>query len=206
MQHKALRGKKVIARGVFSAVYEGSRPNTVLKLTADSYGYRMLNDWACCVKHRHFPRVKIDHEQIGDFRMNGEHFPLFLFEMERLEKLATGSDARRLASRISREQNNCTNDNWNWPADDRARFGIMSMIETGNLNKSIKNALGELEQFCGNNPGAVLDMHLGNFMQRKNGELVITDPLCDRLALKTRYACSRPQSAIEFNTFQWTTQ
>lgn len=52
-EHPLLKGKKLIGRGMFSAVFE-TGPDTVLKLTVDSVNYALL---------------------VGPARMIGAHFP-----------------------------------------------------------------------------------------------------------------------------------
>ena len=182
LRHEALQGKKCIARGVFSAIYEGSKPNTVFKVTVDSFGYWMLNCAYYGVKHKHFPRIIEDHGVIGEIKLGCDEYPIYLFEMERLEKLEVGSGSRKVASGISSKSRRsigksysrrCLGDN------DRASVVIGDMKKNTLIPRSIRSALGQLTEFCVNYPNASVDMHLGNFMQRKNGDVVITDPLMD---------------------------
>jgi hypothetical protein len=180
MNHPLLKDKKPIGRGVFSAVFEGTRKNTVLKMTVDDISYCLLNDWTVGVKHRHFPRVIENHGDIGAVRISGMQYPIYLYEVERLEKLKNGSDTKRLAQMISRSKDKV---HWNsisrWDDYTRAYMELTIMARDAMLPRSIRNALSLLSDFCSNMPGSTLDMHLGNFMQRKNGELVITDPLAN---------------------------
>jgi hypothetical protein len=60
---------------------------------------------------------------------------------------------------------------------------LEKLVMEKSLSTSVKNAIKQLCDFCHNMPGAILDMHMGNFMQRRNGELVITDPLASALIL-----------------------
>jgi hypothetical protein len=179
MNHPLLKDKKPIGRGVFSAVFEGTRKNTVLKMTVDDISYCLLNDCTVGVKHRHFPRVIENHGDIGAARINWMHYPIYLYEVERLEKLKNGSDTKRLARMISKSQDKAHRRNSIYRLDDytKAHIELTVMARDAMLPRSIRNALSLLSDFCSNMPGSVLDMHLGNFMQRKNGELVITDPL-----------------------------
>lgn len=188
-QHEAIRGKKPIARGVFSAVYDGSKPNTVYKLTADSFGYWMVNCNHYGVKHRHFPKVHKDFGDIGVIKLNGKEFPLYLFGMERLEKV-TG-EAKKQAQAIVRRQAHTLTNAWKWPQLDRALFCVQDMLRDKTFPRSILSAFIQLEEFCCNYPGAAMDMHIGNFMKRKNGELVITDPLMDKAVMAAKQATLR---------------
>lgn len=193
LQHEALKGKKRIARGVFSAIYEGSKPNTVFKVSVDSFGYWMLNCFVAGVTHRHFPRIVKDYGEIGHTSVDKHDFSIFLVEMEKLEKLKVGSDTKRLASLIAKQQVRSTmkcvschtlnSDKGSTSTVD----ALADIIKSKNaIPRSVRNALKQLENFCQYYEGSRLDMHLGNFMQRANGELVITDPLMDVSAYDAR--------------------
>ena len=176
--HPLLAGRKVIGRGAFSLVFEGTKKNTVLKLTVDSCNYFMLNCWAYRVEHRHFPRVVERHGDIDVVRINGHDYPLFLFEIEKLQHLERGTDSYRLA-RLLRQSANTASSGvlWKMEEDVRATVTLGSMMKDAALPRSVRNALGQLEEFCSNYEDFGLDLHMGNMMQRKNGELVLTDPL-----------------------------
>jgi len=188
-QHEAIKGKKPIARGVFSAIYDGSRPNTVYKLTADSFGYWMLNCDYYGVKHRHFPKVFKNFGEVGEIKLGKKEFPLYLFEMERLERVS--GEAKKQAQAIVRQQGKTLTNAWQWPQLDRAFFCVQDMLRSKSFSRSVLNAFAQLEEFCCNYPGAALDMHIGNFMKRKNGELVITDPLMDKAVMAAKQATLR---------------
>jgi hypothetical protein len=202
LRHEALVGKKCIARGAFSAVYEGGRANTVIKVTTDSFNYWMLNCNVSAVDHRHFPRLVENYQDIGEISLNGQMFPIYAFEIERLQKLEIGSDTRKLASAIAQQHRSSKGKLTT--ARYRCRSKPMSAAEqiedivkcAKNLPRSVKNALRQLENFCAtcDDGGIQLDMHLGNFMQRKNGELVITDPLMDFNAYQARISQFRVRS------------
>lgn len=180
LRHPLLEGKKPIGRGCFSAIFEGTRKNTVLKLTVDDIGYWLLNCWATKVEHKHFPRIVDRHGDIGTVKLGGTDYPLFLFEMEKLEKIKPGSDAKKLARRIQGVAQTASNKAGLWMRDDlRSVMMAQHMMQDTALPRSIRNALGQLENFCCNYPGGQMDLHMNNMMQRKNGELVITDPLAN---------------------------
>lgn len=180
LRHPLLEGKKPIGRGCFSAIFEGTRKNTVLKLTVDDIGYWLFNCWATKVEHRHFPRIIDRHGDIGTVKLRGTDYPLFLFEMEKLEKIKPGTDTKRLAMKIQNTVRTASNKAGLWMRDDlRSAMMVQHMMQDTTLPRSIRNALGQLKNFCCNYPGGQMDLHINNMMQRKNGELVITDPLAN---------------------------
>lgn len=180
MQHRLLKGKKPIARGVFSAIFEGTQKNTVLKMTVDDVSYWMLNDVYSHVTHRHFPKALVNHQDIGKTNVNGEILPIYLYEMEKLEKLDRVSDNRRLAREICNGEDRASHQVMTVWTDPMHSVNVLAgMIQDNSLPRGIRNALSQLSDFCRLVPGGTLDMHIGNFMQRKNGELVITDPLAN---------------------------
>jgi hypothetical protein len=111
-----------------------------------------------------------------------------MFEMARLQKLQPGTETRRIARMVSKQQRlSC--DKIPMRGHMRVSEQVEDMVKCGTtLPRSVKNALGQLANYCSNadQERAKLDMHLGNFMQRKNGELVITDPLMDYEAYQAR--------------------
>ena len=180
LRHPLLEGKKPIGRGCFSAIFEGTRKNTVLKLTVDDIGYWLFNCWATKVEHRHFPRIINRHDDIGTVKLRGTDYPLFLFEMEKLEKIKPGTDAKRLAMKIQNTARTASSKTGLWMRDDlRSAMMVQHMMQDTTLPRSIRNALGQLENFCCGIRGGQMDLHVNNMMQRKNGDLVITDPLAN---------------------------
>jgi hypothetical protein len=182
LRHPLLTGKKSIGRGCFSAVFEGGK-NTVLKLTADSVNYKMLNSFDC-VRRRHFPKVVADHKRVGAIMIAGMEYPIFLYEVEKLQRLHRLSDAGRLAWKLASRQRH-------WGLSDYTNFSasvmtVGDMSRDAKLPRGVRNALAELERFILTCADGILDMHFGNFMQRSNGDLVITDPLFDAPTLFAR--------------------
>lgn len=170
-----LKGKKLIGRGMFSAVFEGSTPDTVLKMTVDSVGYWLLNCCAAGVGGEHFPKVIKNHHDVGEVNVGKTEFPVYLFEMERLVKLKVGSAAKKLARKISTSQLKISRASWS--SDVTGQLGELASV--AKLPETLRQAIRDVENFAGNYPNAQLDMHMGNFMQRENGDLVITDPMFD---------------------------
>jgi 16S rRNA C1402 N4-methylase RsmH len=95
-QHEAIIGKKVMARGAFSAVFDNDK--TVLKLTLDKHAYSMACDVVMGLKGDHFTRMVYNHGEVGE--VWGE--PLYLFECEKLEKLPKTGELRSLARKIAK--------------------------------------------------------------------------------------------------------
>jgi len=177
MRHPLLEGKKPFARGVFSAVFPGTRANRVLKMTVDNIGYWLFNDNCVGVQHRHFPRVIESHGDIGSVRIGEHHYPIYLYEMERLQKLRNSSPAWHLASLIINRSDSVGN--YADFGDQKAAMELRELIADSTIPRSVRNALKLMEEFCSYFGGGGLDFHSGNFMQRKNGDLVMIDPLAN---------------------------
>ena len=175
-QHAEIKGKKPIARGCFSAIFDGSKPSTVFKLTVDPIGYWMLNCSAARVEGKHFPKVVQDLQEVGTTNIRSKEYSIYLFEMERLLPL------KRYAENYQ-EARSVVTGTWNMGRKSFSTSDRIGSILTSNqkISRSVKRALKELERFAkdyGNN--MALDMHMGNFMQRKDGTLVITDPMAEK--------------------------
>lgn len=175
-QHAAISGKKPIARGCFSAIFDGSKPSTVFKLTIDPIGYWMLNCSAAHVEGKHFPKVVQNLQEVGITNIQGKEYFIYLFEMERLLPL------KRYAENYQEARSVMTG-SWNMGRKSFSTSDRIGSILTSNqkISKSVKLAVAELERFAQDyNNDMTLDMHTGNFMQRKNGTLVITDPMAEK--------------------------
>lgn len=170
-----LKGKKLIGRGMFSAVFEGSTPDTVLKMTVDSVGFWLLNCCAAGVSGEHFPEVVKNHHDVGVVKVGKVEFPVYLFEMERLVKLKVDSAAKKLARKISTSQLKISRASWSSDVTGQ----LKELANVAKLPETLRQAIRDVENFASNYPKAQLDMHMGNFMQRENGDLVITDPMFD---------------------------
>lgn len=177
LKHEALKGKKLIGRGAFSMVFEGSKPNTVYKVTLDDVNYWMLNCCAAGVSHKHFPKVYNNFGAIGDVSINKNSHTIFMYEMERLNKLERGTEASNVSTILTKLQNASFGNVFKYGPINRALFQIQDMMQSKSLPKSIMNALRQLEEFAYSYEHIGLDMHRANFMMRKNGTLVLSDPL-----------------------------
>lgn len=168
-----LAGKKPIGRGAFSVVFEGTRPNTVLKLTADPTAYALLNDGVAKVSHWHYPRVVKNYFCVADVRLGDEEVPVWLYEVERLQHVK-GKDAR-LATQIA-----------DWVYAKRVQTALEraeNLPAAPHLPRSIYNAVKRLQDFFMYFEQARLDFCRTNIMQRANGDIVLNDVVFDRKLL-----------------------
>jgi len=171
-----LAGKKPIGRGLFSAIYEGTKPGRVLKVTVDDIGYWMLNDRCVGLSGKHFPKLYQNFGVIGEIKRGGSAFPIYMFEVERLEPLAAGSDARKIA----RATGNASYRASLIAGGSRANcYDVLCELKVPGVARSVRRALSALRDFASYFSHGTLDMHMGNFMQRKDGTLVITDPIAN---------------------------
>jgi hypothetical protein len=166
--HPIIQGKKRLARGVYSVVFEGQ--DSVFKLTVDRVAYELAAqqaDWKC-------PGLPLTVALHGEIGSTEDGIPLRLIELERLAPLARGSKERSACLAIGKRV-----------AQSRHRFDLASdqlgevapFIETNILREAVEH----LSDFAkARSSYAVLDLHGGNFMQRPStGEPVITDPFLD---------------------------
>lgn len=181
-QHEAIRGKKMLARGSFSAVFDTG--NTVHKLTLDKYAYMLGTDRVIGCSGRHFTQVLSNHGEVGEV----EGQPVYLFECEKLEKLPKTGPLRALARRVCRQATTHVCSHFQF---HRLKEGLTLAIEElsmdESLPESLQDAFADLHKFASNvEEGWSLDLHTANLMVRPaDGTLVISDPLAD---MKTRDA------------------
>lgn len=192
--HSAIAGKKLLGSGQFSAVFEGSTPDTVIKLTVDPAGYWLFNDGVVGCKGKHFPKTVESWGAIDDVVIHANlragrprTVPIYLYEQERLQKLEQKSQQRKLAKSIidlSRAACNdphyMTNHKGNGKRlrnVDDARLTLEVLRKNEALPESVREAIGSLANFCDYEDDLFLDMHFGNFMVRPStGDLVFSDP------------------------------
>jgi hypothetical protein len=183
-----LKGKNPIGRGVFTAVFEGTRPDTVLKLTVDSRAYGLLCDGVLCCDGPHFPKVTRKFGQVGDVNIRGEDFPLYLYEVERLERLKGGTLASKQAhaliklaySASAQTPGEASDDDYSAQTlDHLVSFADEHPLLTGTLTA----AVDMLRSWVHSNDEVSMDMHRANFMMTGAGTLVINDPICHRYLL-----------------------
>ena len=155
MEHPILTGRKLTGRGAYSMVFRGD--GTVFKLTVDRVAYELAEcqlHWQCAS----LPRVKNLHGEVGATK---DRIPLFLMELEHLQKLAVGTDERRLCLSIGRRFRR--NSDFSETAAEQLR-AVGSQLPNGN----VRDALEHIAEYAETRPDrATLDMHGSNFMQRR---------------------------------------
>lgn len=174
--HPLLRGKPIIGRGVYGAVFDNGK--TVLKLTACDKSAMLLTDPVIGPKGRHFPKLIEDHGVIGCDRGPISDTPLHLLEIEKLAPVPRGGPLRALVRKILEAlpvHRASTYDHrapiWQ---NEREQLFQMSRVDK-RLPISIRSALRELGNFI-HHSEALLDLHAQNFMVR-GGTLVLNDPV-----------------------------
>ena len=171
-EHPALRGKRVLARGTFSAIFEGASPASVLKLTVDPAQYAYMTD-GLSPDGQLKPVLLEDHSQIGE-TSSGED--VFLIEVERLAPLARGAEGYRVMRRVLALY--ARNGHKLLPEDP---------AEVKGMTQLMSSFFAQINWFC-INFGYRIDAAMGqNYMQRtSDGSLVASDPVFDA-ELMTRH-------------------
>jgi len=159
---------RTLARGTFSAVFETPDPTRVLKLTTDATNYAYLTE-GFAPDGPHKPVVLHDHGEVGE---TSEGVTLYLLELERLQKVTTGTENGLLARRIVRYANK--NPDKRYPDDPDHIPG---------MPPSLVRFMDDLNHFIFHSAFAP-DVHWGNFMERADGTLVVSDPVFDSKLLR----------------------
>jgi len=167
-----LENHPIIGKGYFSTVFDNG--NTVLKLTADEGAYSFLTN---ADRTSALPKVVNNSGHVG--KTDGNN--LFLLEIEKLEPLPRGGDARRLAARISNAAESYTVLSPKEYSDTPYHLrGVTSIKKVAKSigNKPLLKAAQQIEGFLKWHSTARLDLHMRNMMVRPvTGELVIIDPI-----------------------------
>lgn len=182
--HPALKGKKLLASGMFSGVYEGSTPNTVLKLTICPGTCSMLLD-SKLRSSKHQPKIIHDYGCVGAFTTGTNVIetkitkpvkrlvPMYLIEVEKLNKLTPKSETMLFAKRLSKLMQNALAGE-----DMGATERQMQILRDTSAEPTISAYFDGLIDFVARNKGRVFfDMHPANMMQRSDGTLVFSDPI-----------------------------
>ena len=174
--HPLLQGKKPFARGSFSAVFDGTQPDRVLKLTVDSLHYCYLTDY-CTPQGPHKPVVHQDFDDVGE---TADGQALYLVEVERLNKLPVGNPYKRLLGRVIR-----------WYTRNGRHYLPDEDTDFKGLPKTLASFFADLNVFV-DNYGANFDPKVGNnfLLRPADDTLVVNDPIFDRKAYE-RYHRSR---------------
>ena len=168
LKHPVLQGKTVIGRGVYSIIL--SDGISVFKLTIDRMAYALAEhqfQWQCSA----MPVIRSLHGIVGATNIG---LPLFLIEMERLDKLVTGTAVRKRCLSISRQLKKYIK----YDDSPAVRLRRVSALQQ---DDEMGRGLMLLADFMESRwPTAELDLHSANFMRRPDtGEAVITDPIMD---------------------------
>lgn len=190
--HKALQGRKLIGSGMFSGIFESGDPNTVLKLTTCAATYQMLTDSTLGIDDIHSPKIIKNYGHVGDY-MIGKNIketkitkpvrklvPLYLFEVERLEKISKGNN-RSIALNLTFELRNRLAE---MKHDESVRGATAKILmEMGQDLPNLKQIttlpayFEKLNNFVANYKNAFYDIHAANLMQRSDGTIVFSDPV-----------------------------
>jgi len=168
LKHPLLVNRPVIGRGAYSVILDGEA--SVFKLTMDGAAYALAAQqasWRCSS----LPEIRGLHGTVGIIDCG---VPLYLFEMEHLDRLTVGSAERKTCLAIARQlrplyKNAMT-------SAERLRHVGARQSDTS-LAQGLELLAGFLEPRW---PAVDLDLHSANFMRRpKTGEAVIADPFMD---------------------------
>ncbi|MFC2996391.1 hypothetical protein ACFODO_14190 [Acinetobacter sichuanensis] len=189
-KHPALKGKKLIASGQFSGVFESDNPNTVLKLSIDDMSYKFLLGESATQSDSLVKVVK-DYGIVGEFVTSknispslvsnpiSTTVPIFLYEVERLQKLDTKGENRRVVNRLCKRFRELNAYSF---IDNQAERFVMCLVDLSSDDlvsdkPEMADAFVLLAEFINQNPDSFADLHTGNFMQREDGTVVISDPI-----------------------------
>ena len=175
--HPLLKDKRVLGRGSFCRVFEGTRRNRVLKLTADRSHVQYLTDDRS--PHGRFkPIVHENHGIVGQTKHGVE---VHLLEIERLGKLRPGTPAFKLAIALS---SYCRLQGTLLPIfKDRNKEALRNVRHL--LSHELLAFMSEVNFFTIFS-NCSLDMHRANFMERTDGTLVFSDPVFDKRIMLRR--------------------
>jgi hypothetical protein len=176
LEHAGLQGKEPIGRGRYSLVFDNG--DTVLKLTTD----RGVLDLQACQENACLPLPTLPkfHRVIGEV---GQHAgrPLWLFEVERLDKLVSGSAQRKQALAIKRLQHGINGVAIKESFHRVAELTCKLMSEAQTLAREWRDTFAALSEYAAGRHHLGCDFHPANFLTRPaTGELVLNDPFEDR--------------------------
>lgn len=102
--------------------------------------------------------------------------PVFLYEMERLQKLSVSSLAKRTATLLSKGFRRFIVSSHSGPLDFD-RFDALTCSSA--LAPELRTAFAAIRRFIIRQDHSRLDISMANLMQRSDGELILADPVCD---------------------------
>lgn len=176
LEHSDLRGKEVIGRGRYSLVFDNT--NTVLKLTVDRDAIDLQRwlDNACQTLHT-LPKIHRVVGQLGDYAGR----PLWLLEVERLDKLVAGTPQRKQALRLKRLQHSLNGKAIAESYHRVAELTCRHMSVSDEVDEQWSNTFRLLADYATGKHHLGCDFHPANFLTRPaTGELVLNDPFENR--------------------------
>ena len=188
VKHPMLDKLPVIGRGAYSIILGGEA--SVFKITMDGAAYA-LAEQQISWRSSALPEIHGLHGKVGAINCG---VPLYLFEMETLDRLTVGSPERKTCLAIARQLRLLYKDGM--ASAERLRH-----VGTHQSDASLAQGLVLLADFFEQRwPTIDLDLHSANFMRRpKTGEAVIADPFMDldtrTLALE-HYALGLPVGTV----------
>lgn len=201
--HPVLQGRKLIGSGQFSGVFEGTTPDTVLKLSIDEASYLFHTDNLLKpTDGHHFTQVKFDFGRVGTFTTSKNitrtalsnpvelNVPVYLYEVEKLQKITPNSDNAKIVKRLTKDWRD--QDVLSTCQDIRSRardiaFKLRDMAFYQHVNPTIMDALDEIADFMMDYDSAFVDIHGANMMQRADGTFVFSDPVGDLRIYNSHY-------------------
>lgn len=200
--HPALKGRKLIASGQFSGVFEGDTDGTVLKLSIDEASYLFHTDGFLRPSSHHFATIAHDFGCVGTFTTSKNvtrtaltnpvelKVPIYLYEVEKLQKIKQCTANAKISRRISKD----------WRVQDhlspvkdlrnRAKDIVRHLRDSAfyqHENPTIIDALDEIADFMMGYDQAFVDLHGANMMQRADGTFVFSDPIGDNRIYSAHY-------------------
>lgn len=201
--HPLLKGKPLLGSGTFSGVFEGSSEDTVLKLTIDEASYIFHTDELLRRTGQHFTKVLDNYGKVGTFTTSKNikrtkitqpielDVPVYLYEVERLEKIPTTSEYSTLARKLSRDWRREACQSGDLEENVRALHVVQHLRDNSYFqfeHPTIMDALEEVGTFIRDYGEAFPDIHSGNMMQRKDGSFVLSDPIGDTRIYNAHYS------------------
>ncbi len=171
--HPLLDGKSELGRGEYSIVVDKGDGKRVFKLLSSPADYQLYT-----AEDRpqgvHFPRIFADYGVIGK-TLKGDVFRLI--EMERLFPLKNASPAAELANRLI-EIYAAGCEKWSMLGRNMGRLALHRLVTCpSGLGETLSNALKALFEFVENYQVVPDLLKKDNLMMRKDGTLVLSDPV-----------------------------
>lgn len=181
LAHESLIGKTLLGKGVFSLVFEDT-DDTVLKLTADGKHVELLKEVAGLDEscRAYFPEIVEDMGVIGELIKGDNRAPLHLLRISKLEHAKTGSEQRKLISKLCKDQLNAYANNIRHHCFGELAHKTLHDVAAQPVFDSLRKPLLLIADFAKRMKDEVsLDLHSKNIMVDRSGRIVFSDPLSD---------------------------